>query len=298
MDREISLTRQHSDSNEGIIYTLLWAYKALEAKQIPTTSLYKDFLSKNFGKAASLVGKYYSPSLFETEAKAVLKSASELTEAGYNTTSLAILLAMTKVITDSTYKCPAWYGAAQATRKNIPSWVYEFSHSPTCPWLYTFDKSQVSLFGGSHTSELPFVFGNLDNSYLPTGDCNSTSAEWKLGGQMMDLWTAMAENGKPSTKEIDWPQFQNQGKNLTVPGLLFDNSASSGTVNYTGCDLWIQVNAMLSVTNATASGTPTGATGVSTASPSPTQFNGATTRFPNIERYLALTMLLLGLAVF
>ncbi|KAJ5899519.1 hypothetical protein N7495_004263 [Penicillium taxi] len=280
-----------SNSDEAIVYTFLWAVKS---KQIPTASLYQDFLRKNFGNAASLVGKYYRPSLFKSKAEVLLKSVSQLSQAGYNTTSAEIFLAMTNVITDSTYRCPAWHGAAQASRNNIPAWTYEFAHSSTCPWLYSFNDTDVSLFAASHTAEIPFVFGNLDNSYLPSGDCNSTSAEWKLGGQMMNLWTEMAGNGKPSTKEIDWPQFKNEGKNLTTPGLIFDNSASSGTIDYTGCDLWVQVNEILSASNITASGTPTTVTGKSTTSPSSIQFNGAITLLPKIEGYLALTILLMG----
>lgn len=290
---EILLTYQPSDSNEAIVYTLQWASKS---NQIPTTSIYKDFLRHNFGNAASLVGKAYLPSLFESEAKAIFTASSQFAQIGYNTTALEVLLAMTQVITDSTYRCPAWYGAAQASRKGIPTWTYEFSHSPTCAWLYTIDATDVGFFGGAHTAEIPFVFGNLDNSYLPNGTCNSTSDEWHLGSQMMDLWTAMAENGEPSTKGIEWPRFQTQGKNLSTPGLIFENSTVSGTIDYTGCDLWIQVNAMLSASNTTASGTPTTVSGGSTSSPSSTQFNGATTLLSKTEGYLALSVLLMGLA--
>ncbi|KAK4862195.1 hypothetical protein LT330_003333 [Penicillium expansum] len=284
-----------STSNEAIVYTLQWA---AQSEQAPTTSLYKDFLRKNFGNAASLVGKAYLPSLFKSEAKAIIAASDQFAEIGYNMTSLEILLAMTQVITDSTYRCPAWYGAAQATRKNIPAWTYEFAHSPTCAWLYGILGSDVSLFGGAHTSEIPFVFGNLDNSYLPNGTCNSTVAEWHLGDQMMSLWTAMAENAEPSTKQIDWPRFQTQGKNLSTPGLIFENDTVSGTIDYTGCDLWIQVNAMLAASNATTSGTPTAVTGNPTSSPSSTHINGAMTLLSKTEGYLALSVLLMVLSAF
>lgn len=232
--------------------------------------------------------------MFESEAKSIIAASSQFSELGYNTTALEVLLAMTKVITDSSYRCSAWYGAAQAARRNIPAWTYEFAHSPTCAWLYGIDDSNVSLFGGAHTSEIPFVFGNLDNSYLPNRTCNSTSAEWHLGAQMMDLWTAMAENAEPSTKEVNWPQFQTQGKNLSTPGLIFENSTVSGTIDYTGCDIWIQVNAMLSANNATATGTPTEVNGNPTSSPS-TLSNGATSLLSKTEGYLALSALSMGL---
>ncbi|KGO67790.1 Carboxylesterase, type B [Penicillium italicum] len=284
-----------STSNEAIVYTLQWA---AQSEQAPTTLLYKDFLRKNFGNAASLVGKAYLPSLFESEAKAIIATSDQVAQLGYNTTSLEILLAMTQVITDSTYRCPAWYGAAQATRNGIPAWTYEFAHNPTCTWLWGIAASDVSLFGGAHTSEIPFVFGNLDNSYLPNETCNSTAAEWHLGDQIMSLWTAMAEDAEPSTKEIDWPRFQTQGKNLSTPGLIFENSTVSGTIDYTGCDLWIQVNAMLSGSNATASVTPTKVTSDLTSSPSSTQINGGMTLLSKPGGYLALSVLLMGLGVF
>ncbi|KAJ5827179.1 Carboxylesterase type B [Penicillium robsamsonii] len=284
-----------SNSNEAIVYTLQWAAKY---QQNPTTSVYKEFLRSNFGNAASLVGKVYSPSLFESEAKAIIAASSQFARLGYNTTSLEILLAMTQIITDSSYRCSAWYGAAQAARNNIAAWTYTFSHSPTCPWLFAIDNSNVGLFGGAHSAEIPFVFGNLDNSYLPNGTCNSTSAEWHLGDQMMDLWTAMAENAEPSTEEIKWPQFQTQGRNLSTTGLIFENSTVTGTIDYTGCDLWVQVNAMLLASNATATGTSTKANGDPTFSPSSIPSNGATTLLSKTEGYLVFSVLFLGLAAF
>lgn len=201
---------------------------------------------------------------------------------------------MTEVISDSTYKCPAYYGAAQATRNNIPAWIYEFSHSPSCPWLATIMQTfDPTLYSGSHTSEIPYVFGNLDNSYLPNGTCNSTSAEWNLSDQMMDLWTARAENAKPSTKGITWPQFQNQGKNYSIPGLEFGASAAVSAIDYSACELWVQVNSLLA--NATTTAAPSSTSGKSTASPSPTYSNAATTFVFNNGLYFALGGLVAGL---
>jgi para-nitrobenzyl esterase len=185
------------------------------AKTTPTASVYKEFLRSNFGNAASLVGKNYLPSLFEPEAKLIIEASSVF--ADMNSTALAIVLAMTQVITDSTYKCPAWYGAAQATRKGIPAWTYQFTHGSTCPWLFSINNTTVSLFNASHTAEIPFVFGNLDNSYLPAGDCNSTAAEWKLGGQMMDLWTAMAAMASHQLMRLSGPSSRIKGRILRFP---------------------------------------------------------------------------------
>ncbi|KAJ6107333.1 hypothetical protein N7523_008656 [Penicillium sp. IBT 18751x] len=280
-----------SNSAEAIVYTLQW----LEgAKTVPTMSIYRDFLRKNFGAAASLVGKYYQPSVFESEANALL-ATGEFSAISGNKTSLEIFLAITQVITDSTYRCPAWYGAAQAARNNISAWTYEFTHNPTCTWLYTILETEVSFVGGAHTSEIPFVFGNLDNSYLPNGTCNSTSAEYHLGAQMMDAWTAMAKNADPSTEDVNWPQFQNT-KNLSTPGMVFGNSSVPGTISYEYCDVWIQVNKILSTSNATATGTSPKSSGNATSSSTSTIANGASTVLSTTGSFLALTLLLMGLA--
>ena len=290
------LIKRTTDSDEAIVFTGKWA---TDSQQIPTQSLYKQFLRANFGNAASLVGKQYSPSLFASAAKALIQSSDQISQLGFNTTSLAIFMAMTEVISDSTYKCPAYYGAAQATRKGIPAWTYEFSHNPTCPWLSTIVSTfDSTLWGGSHTSEIPFVFGNLDNSYLPNQTCNSTSAEWKLGGQIMDLWTAMAEKAEPSTDEVHWPKFQNQGKNYSIPGLLFKNSTVPGAIDYSACELWTRVNAMLKVDNATATGAPSQVSGTSTSSPSPIYSNAASMLSFKSNIYFVWSALFMGLAAY
>jgi hypothetical protein len=257
-------------------------------------SIYKEFLRKNFGAAASLVGKYYQPSFFASDASALISSGA-VAAISSNKTTIEIFLAMTQVITDSTYRCPAWYGAAQATRNNISAWTYEFAHSPTCTWLYTIPEADVLLVGGAHTSEIPFVFGNLDNSYLPNGTCNSSSTEYALSAQMMDMWTAMAENADPSTEDISWPKFQNT-KNLSTPGMNFGSSSAAGSISYKYCDMWIQVNEILSASNATATGTSSASNGNATSSSASATANGATTMLSTHGGLLALSVLLILLA--
>jgi hypothetical protein len=162
---------------------------------------------------------------------------------------------------------------------------------------FCFTDRDISLVGGAHTTEIPFVFGNLDNLYLPNGTCNSTSAEWCLNDQMMDLWTAMTENAELSTKKILWPRFQ-QGRNLSTPGLIFENSTVSSTIDYTGYNLWIQVNRMLAASNVTAMGTQAKVNGSPMSSPSSTRGNGATSFLSQTRDLLALSVLVMGLAAF
>lgn len=171
---------------------------------------------------------------------------------GINKTGAAVIAAMATVITDSTYKCPAYYGAAQATRNNIPAWTYEFTHSPSCTWLDSISQKNVSVFGATHTAEIPFVFGRTNNFYVPNGNCTFTQSEKHLSQQMRSLWSSMAEYADPSIAGLTWPRFQTTGKNLTTPGLIFGDSAVAGKVDYTGCNLWSQVHDILAGSNCTA----------------------------------------------
>lgn len=285
------------NKNEGVIFAAEWATSSNET---PSPSLYKDFLHKTLGPAASLVGKYYPLSLFEAAVSdsSLVKGAAAL---GINKTEIAVLAAMATIITDQTYRCPAYYGAAQAISNNIPAWTYEFTHNSTCMWLDTTPQKYVSLFDATHTAEIPFVFGNLDNSFLPNGTCNSTVSEYELSMQMRSLWSAMAANSNPSTDEISWPGFQTTAKNLTTPGLIFGKSTEPGLVDYTGCELWSEVNAILTASNATTvpSGTPTPSSGTPPpATSTPAFINGAASILPTAGGLFAFTMLLMGVALF
>lgn len=229
-----------STKNDGIIYSLLWANSS---GNIPSPAAYKEFLGKDFGQAASLVEKQYPLSLFESKISAS-PLLSELSALGMNKTEAAVILAMTTVITDSTYKCPAYYGAAQARLNNIPVWTYEFTHNATCTWINTIPQKYVSLYSATHTAEIPFVFGNMNNFDLPGGNCTYTQNEVHLSQQMRSLWTSMAEHADPSTVGLTWPRFHTD-RNLTTSGMIFGDSAVAGTIDYTGCELWSQVHAIL-----------------------------------------------------
>ena len=61
----------------------------------------------------------------------------------------------------------------------------------------------------------------------------------------------MAKHADPSTASLPWPRFHTTEKNLTTPGMIFGESAVAGTVDYTGCDLWPKVHAILAGSNST-----------------------------------------------
>lgn len=264
------------DQREGMMDTLT-KYNTTKAVTAITAADYTTFLRGNWGSAAESIQKYYPLSLFES--------------ATNNSTPLAVLFAISTVLTDSHFKCPGYQSAVQAARNNVPAWIYEFTHNSTCAWLDTMPQSALAVFGAAHTAEIPYVFGNL-NFDFPTQNttCTGSPLEWNLSKQMIRLWTAMAENSNPSTKDISWPQFKITPEGLSTPGMIFGNSSMRGSIDFSACKLWAQVDTMLDASNATTTATPTSSSG----SPSTLPTNGAGTIIPSTEIFVASAMLLLA----
>lgn len=228
-----------------------------------TAANYTAFLRGNFGPATQTIEKYYPLSLFESAA---------------GSTGLGVLEAIAHVITDAEYRCPSYQAAVHSTRKNTPVWMYEFTHNSTCAWLDTVPQSAMPLMGAAHTAEIPYVFGNMHFDFPSKGtNCTNSRSEHDLSNEMISLWTAMAENAKPSTDEIHWPQFKITPK-PNAPGMVFGNSSMPGEIDFSVCKLWAQVDAMLNGNNSTATGTPSSSSsGNPTVSPTVSPINGAVT---------------------
>lgn len=293
------------DQQEGTTY----AFEQLsDYPSTVTPSGYKSFLRKNFGGAAQMVEKYYPLSKFEALTKPI---AEELHLNKTIHTALAVVEAMSVVITDYDYKCSAYQGALVTSQNGVSSWTYEFTHNSSCPWLDTQTlltqkmgiswSAMTEIVGATHTSEIPYLFGNLYNQPMQSGSCNATKSELQLSAQMRSLWTAMAKNGAPSTDTIDWPQFQKQSNGFLTPGVTFENSTVSGTIDYSVCELWMKVYQYLESSNSTATATPSRGSASATASPSstPTQYSIAAATVPPTESLfgLRLALLLIGLAM-
>jgi hypothetical protein len=117
----------------------------------------------------------------------------------------------------------------------------------------------LELLSATHTAEIPFVFGNLDNLPHPYGTCNMTSEEGLLSKSIISTWSSMAANGAPNGGGQAWPAWNA----TTMQGLIINNSTSVGVVNYTVCEqLWDTLDTKLlnftTTTNTTTTGTPTG----------------------------------------
>lgn len=81
-----------------------------------TEADYDEFLSVGFGSLASTVKETYSYSAFE------------------KVSPVPAFTAMTTVITDYSYKCPAQRGLQATFGNGINAFAYSFNHTPSCSW--------------------------------------------------------------------------------------------------------------------------------------------------------------------
>ncbi|KAJ5332648.1 hypothetical protein MYU51_018821 [Penicillium brevicompactum] len=252
-----------------------------------TAADYKNFLRGDWGSAASMIEKHYPLSKFESEAKELGLTAGS-----------GVFKAIAQVLTDAHFKCPTYQSALSTARNGKATWAYEFTHNNTCAWLDTLVAlgDNLPFLGAAHTAEIPYVFSNLDFSYPAENyTCSSSQAERKLSNEMISLWTAMAENAKPSTEAIQWPDFKITSTGSKTPGMVFGNSSTPGEIDYSMCKLWAQISAKLDKGNTTA-----GPSASSTTAASPTSssaFSGGVTVSPSLKYSLLLSVALIGATV-
>jgi carboxylesterase type B len=110
--------------------------------------------SKFIGSAAPLIAKAYSLSAF-------------------NSTPFPAFFAMEAIITDVSYKGPTYRALNLTVQNGVPAWTYLWNHTPSCTWFDFIPRQALTLLGATHTAEIPFVFGNLNNLPLPNGTCSS-----------------------------------------------------------------------------------------------------------------------------
>lgn len=235
-----------STSQDGTLFVLA-SYKA--AIESITEAKYGAFLSYAFGPLASTVNKTYPFSSYKARSPVP----------GFP--PLPGFFAMSYIVTDSSFRCPAYRGSMTAAANGVPVWTYEFSHPPSCQWATSVPDSPevLALIGAAHTSELPFVFGVVDDLPRPNGNCSLNSAERNISSFIMKAWTSMAATGSPGA---DWPEFSANGSK----GVNFGSSPQAGVVDYTACQFWDQINAQISKldasvtssSNATSTGSGTG----------------------------------------
>ena len=205
---------------------------------------YDIFLESNFGSSLlPKIKQYYHLS--------ILKS-----------TPYPAFYAISTVLGDSSYTCPAYRGLNRAVSKGIPAWAYVFSHSSSCPWYEGRPQEVVKLLGLAHTAEISYMVGNTYNLPGPNGTCNMTDSEVAISSFLANAWTSMAATQRPTSESADSPAYQ--GPNNTL-GITILNSTLAAPINYTRCKLWDQINEFqlglaeqgtLLGDNATTAGTP------------------------------------------
>ena len=96
-----------------------------------------------------------------------------------------------------------------------PSFLYLFDHG-----YPAMDQAGLHAF---HASELPYVFGTLNNTPPLWPKVPDEQGERQLSSTMIDLWTRFARSGVPTSGPEDWPAYGAQQsyvvfRNGVMPG--------------------------------------------------------------------------------
>ncbi len=211
-----------STTSEGTIFVLeSYSSRLLELNETD----YDAFLFSLFGNVAVQVNQTYPLSDFASSQAPVFS-------------------AMSTVFTHYGIRCPARQ-ALRAASQGVPVWTYSFGHVPTCPWYTSLPAQALGLLGATHTSEIPFVMGQVDSLPRPGGECNFTTAEKALSATMLASWRSMAETGSPGG---DWPQYATNGS----LGVNIGDTFVVGEVDYSMCDFWDNLTAQSGTGNGTS----------------------------------------------
>lgn len=85
------------------------------------------------------------------------------------------------------------------TAMGHPSFLYLFDHG-----YPAMDQAGLHAF---HASELPYVFGTLEQTPPLWPKVPDTASERVLSETMIDYWTSFARSGHPSAAQADWPAY-------------------------------------------------------------------------------------------
>jgi carboxylesterase type B len=208
-----------SNKDEGELFAL-GAYQTANV----SASEYSSFLTTNFGPAAPIVEKQYP-----------------LTLPAFASTGFPAFAAISTIITESLFHCPAYQAMLKAQSENIPVYAYFNSHTPTCQWLTSLPAMAIPYVGATHTSDVPFIFGNTVGLPLPNGNCSFTVQENAISESYIAAWTAMASTGNPSVQGgLQWPQWSN----CTNQGVNVVDLVSVGVMEYSQCAFWDMIDNM------------------------------------------------------
>lgn len=175
---------------------------------------YDQTLVSNFGSQAAIVNDTYPISR-------------------YSNTDMPVFYAIDDIYTSSVIHCAA-FDALTSSANTAPVYTFVFNHTLTCPWLPFIAPDAVELLGPAHTSELPFVFGQVRQLPFGTGSCDLTDEEVALSAYIQAAWTSMAEAGNPGP---DWTEFAE----TSMRGVVLNDVPVPGMVDYSACAFWEEI---------------------------------------------------------
>lgn len=151
------------------------------------------------------------------------------------TESEAAVRGISHLATIVSFTCPT-QKALEATRHNgVAAYSYRFGVTPSCPWILVGsseipDAYSRHLSGATHTSDVPFVFANMDKQPWGRGTCSYSQNEKMISSVMVAAWTGMATRGHPSTCLQKWPVYDvcermgpHMGNGTPIKRLDFDD---------------------------------------------------------------------------
>jgi para-nitrobenzyl esterase len=96
------------------------------------------------------------------------------------------------------------------TETGHPSFLYLFDHG-----YPAMDQAGLHAF---HASELPYVFGTLDNTPPLWPKIPDAASERALSETMIHYWVSFARSGNPSAAHTDWPAYGSTEAYVTFRG--------------------------------------------------------------------------------
>ena len=89
---------------------------------------------------------------------------------------------------------------AKQAAAGLPSFLYLFDHG--------YPSAETAGLHAFHASELPFVFGTLQQTPPHWPKIPATPEEAALSEAMLDYWSSFARSGQPlAAKQPDWPMY-------------------------------------------------------------------------------------------